>query len=155
MPGPSEVIQSTGPRRRVRDPVAWRRWTGVARARTVAGVLATVPVALVVLAGRHVVRRVVVEGGSMLPTLEPGDRLIVVRTRRPRVGELVALPDPREPDRLLVKRVVARHGPLLELRGDNPDASTDSRSFGPVPAATVWGRVVRRYAPAARAGPLA
>lgn len=155
MPAPSEVIQSTGPLRPAHNPVAWRRWTGAARARTVAGVLATVPVALVVLAGRRMVRRVVVEGRSMLPTLEPGDRLLVVRTRRVRVGELVALPDPRRPPRLLVKRVAARRGPLLELRGDNPDASTDSRTFGPVPADAVWGRAVRRYAPAARAGPLA
>lgn len=132
--------------------VVWRRLTGAARARTVLRLLAAVPVALAVLAGRRVVRRVVVQGESMLPTLEPGDRLLVVRTRRPRVGDLVALPHPREPARLLVKRVAARRGGFLELRGDNPAASTDSRSFGPVPADAVWGRVVRRYSPPARAG---
>jgi hypothetical protein len=35
----------------------------------------------------------------------------------------------------------------LTVRGDNPSASTDSRDFGPVPAASVRGRVVYRYAP--------
>ncbi len=88
----------------------------------------------------------------MLPTLAPGDRLLVVRTRRPLVGDLVAVPDPRSPRRLLVKRVAARHGGLLELRGENPARSTDSRDFGLVPPGAVWGRVVRRYAPAGRAG---
>ena len=90
----------------------------------------------------------------MRPTLEPGDRLLAVRTRRPRVGDLVAVPDPRQPARLLVKRVAARQGGMLDLRGDNPASSTDSRDFGPVPASAVWGRVVHRYGPAGRSGRL-
>ena len=97
-------------------------------------------------------RRVVVEGTSMLPTLAPGDRLLVARTGRPVPGDLVAVPDPRAPRRLLVKRVAALSGGQVELRGDNPGHSTDSRSFGPVPVAALRGRVVRRYAPAGRRG---
>ena len=126
-----------------------------ARRRRGWGALVVTSVALGVLLPVGLVRRVVVDGDSMLPTLAPGDRLLVVRTRRPRVGQLVAVPDPRAPTRLLVKRLAARNGSLLEVRGDNPDASTDSRTFGPVPTSAVWGRVVRRYAPAARAGPVA
>ena len=46
----------------------------------------------------------------MAPTLLPGDWLLAdpeaYRARPPRVGELVLVPDPREPRRLLVKRVV-------------------------------------------------
>jgi nickel-type superoxide dismutase maturation protease len=99
-------------------------------------------------------RRVVVEGDSMLPTLEPGDRLLVLAGRRAPVGSLVALADPRDPGRVLVKRVAAwRHGGV-EVRGDNPAASTDSRHFGPVAAEALLGRVVRRYAPAGRRGPV-
>lgn len=98
------------------------------------------------------VRRVVVEGRSMAPTLLPGDRLLVARHRRLRRGDLVAVADPRLPRRLLVKRVAAVNGRSLELRGDNPEASTDSRSFGDVPRSLVRGRVVRRYAPAHRRG---
>ena len=91
---------------------------------------------------------------SMLPTLVPGDRLLVVRTRRPRAGDVVALPDPRRPGRTLVKRVAGEHMGLLDLRGDNPAFSTDSRSFGLVPSSAVRGRVVRRYWPPERRGPI-
>lgn len=99
-------------------------------------------------------RRVVVRGASMLPTLAPGDRLVVVRAGRLRPGQLVALRDPRRPDRLLVKRVAEVSAGAVVVRGDNPDASTDSRSFGPVRLTDVVGVAVHRYAPAARAGPL-
>ena len=79
------------------------------------------------------VRRVVVEGLSMAPTYAPGERLTAIRRlRRVRVGDVVVLADPREPERLLLKRCVARSGRSLEVRGDNAQASTDSRDFGPV-----------------------
>jgi nickel-type superoxide dismutase maturation protease len=90
----------------------------------------------------------------MRPTLEPGDRLLLVRRRRYRPGAVVAVADPRDA-RLLVKRVtaVAADGRLV-VAGDDPTASTDSRTFGPVPPALVRGEAVRRYAPAGRAGPM-
>jgi len=96
--------------------------------------------------------RVVVEGGSMRPALEPGDRLVLVRRRRYRPGAVVAVTDPRD-GRLLVKRVaeVTADGRLVVL-GDAPDASTDSRTFGPVPHSSVRGQAVHRYAPPGRAG---
>ena len=79
------------------------------------------------------VRRVVVEGLSMAPTYAPGERLTALRRlRRVRVGDVVLAPDPRNPERLLLKRCVGRRGRSLELRGDNARASTDSRDFGPV-----------------------
>ena len=89
----------------------------------------------------------------MAPTLLAGDRLLVWRTRSVAVGDLVAVPDPRDAARVLVKRVAAV-GPdgTLDVRGDAPGASTDSRTFGAVDPATVGGRVVWRYAPEARAG---
>ena len=103
-----------------------------------------------VLAARW--RRVVVEGDSMRPTLEPGDRLLVLAGGRPRAGALVALADPRDPGRVLVKRVASSDPQGLEVLGDNPPASTDSRHFGPVPPGALLGRVVHRYAPAHRRG---
>lgn len=99
-------------------------------------------------------RRVVVRGASMSPTLEPGDRLLVVRARRLRVGQLVAVPDPRRPSLLLVKRIAAVRGDMVELRGDNRRASTDSSVFGDVPERAVVGRAIRRYGPPRRRGPL-
>jgi signal peptidase I len=97
---------------------------------------------------------IAVEGHSMRPTLAEGDRLLVVRRRRYRVGDVVALPDPRRPDRVVVKRVAAVDGDRVSVLGDDADASTDSRTFGPVPARSVIGRAVYRYAPPERAGRL-
>ena len=97
------------------------------------------------------VRLVVVDGSSMTPTLRPGDRLLVVRLR-PRIGDVVAVRDPREPSRTMLKRVTTLDGDRVEVRGDNADASTDSRAFGPLPRALVLGRAVYRYAPRHRAG---
>jgi hypothetical protein len=104
----------------------------------------------------------------MAPALLPGDRLVVVgRAHRPlrrlgprakapwlKPGEVVAVRDPRDPGRVLVKRVawVDVDGATLEVLGDASQASTDSRTFGPVPMASVLGRAVYRYAPRGRTG---
>ena len=74
----------------------------------------------------------------MEPALEPGDWLLVdpegYAERPPAPGELVLAPDPREPARLLIKRVASiDHDGRLELLGDALEASTDSRVFGTVP----------------------
>lgn len=95
-------------------------------------------------------RRIEVVGDSMQPTLVAGDRVVAVRSRRAPPGALVALRDPRRPTRLLVKRVAEVGLPGITVRGDNPESSTDSRAFGPVPR--VWGRILYRYRPPARAG---
>ena len=101
-------------------------------------------------------RRVVVRDGSMLPTLRPGDRLLVdtraYRDREPRVGEVVVFVDPEEPSRWLVKRVsrVDLPGATIEVRGDASETARDSRRFGPVPTRSVVGRAYRCYFPADR-----
>jgi nickel-type superoxide dismutase maturation protease len=106
------------------------------------------------------VLRVEVVGDSMAPSLVAGDRLVVVRVPGvlqpwPPAGEVVAVHDPREPSRILVKRVtsVDRTAGSFEVRGDAPEASTDSRTFGPLRHADLVGRAVYRYAPRARSSP--
>ena len=94
-----------------------------------------------------------VRGPSMVPTLLPGDRLIVARLRRPpRIGEVVLLRDPREPGRELVKRVIDTEAGGLRVRGDNPDFSTDTRVFGPIPVTEARWRVLARTWPIGRLG---
>lgn len=93
--------------------------------------------------------RVVVSGDSMRPAFEPGDRLVVGPPGRVRAGHVVAVPDPRD-GRLVIKRVRAVTGATVELRGDSEAASTDSRTYGPVPVDTIVGRVWYRYAPRER-----
>jgi len=118
--------------------------------------------ALGVAAGMTIGRRwldvIEVRGGSMEPTLLPGDRLLVesrsYQGRAPRPGEVVLAADPRQPDRELIKRVASidEAESTVELRGDAPEASTDSRVFGAVPLATIQWRAVFRYWPPERAG---
>lgn len=96
--------------------------------------------------------RVAVLGGSMEPTLRPGDWLLVdptaFRWRPPKPGQLVVVPDPRDPSRELVKRVAAidLDGRLL-LAGDARNGSTDSRTFGAVDPSVVRGRPWWRVRP--------
>ncbi len=93
----------------------------------------------------------------MLPGLHPGDWVLVdpdaFARRRPREGDLIVVPDPRDENRWLVKRVgsVDQEG-RLQLAGDSPDRSTDSRVFGAVDPATVRGRAWARYWPPSRLG---
>lgn len=89
--------------------------------------------------------RAVVAGTSMVPTLQPGDRLVVLPLRAV-PGRLVLVRDPRDSSRTLVKRVkdVTVDG-RVAVTGDNPDASTDSRTFGTLPPSAVIGRPAYRY----------
>lgn len=116
--------------------------------RVAAGILAV----LGWYGARHL-RRVSVTGESMLPTLQPGDRVLALRAGRLLVGDIVACVDPRDPGRILVKRVaaVATGGGYVVL-GDNTDTSTDSRHFGPISSDLIIGRLIFRYMPERRAG---
>jgi nickel-type superoxide dismutase maturation protease len=107
--------------------------------------------ALLVARGRLDV--VEVRGRSMAPTLLPGDRLLIARLPA-RVGDVVLAHDPREPRRELIKRVTAIGPEGVVLRGDNTSASTDARTFGAVPAEAAAWRVIGRYWPADRIGPV-
>lgn len=93
----------------------------------------------------------------MLPTLRSGDWLLVdpdaYRDTAPVEGDLVLAPDPREPTRLLVKRVAGIDpDDWLRLAGDAPEASTDSRTFGSIDPAEVVARPWFRYWPVRRIG---
>ena len=95
----------------------------------------------------------------MIPALTPGDYVVVdarAYTRRePAPGDVVLARDPRDPSRVIAKRVAGPDGAGgVVLLGDNLDESTDSRTFGPVPATDLQGRIVWRYWPPARFGPI-
>ena len=89
-------------------------------------------------------RAVLVEGPSMLPTLRPGDCLLVRAGRRVRAGSIVVARFPARPELLVVKRAVRPDQGLWWVEGDNPAVTDDSRRYGP---AQVLGVVVLRYWP--------
>ena len=95
-----------------------------------------------------------VRGHSMEPALREGDWLFVLPPRRaPRVGDVVVARDPRDPSRLVVKRVgsVAGDAIVLEECARHP---TDDGRYGVVTPADVIGRAAFRYAPLSRVGPV-
>lgn len=90
-----------------------------------------------------------VRGDSMLPTLRPGDRLLVRYAAPVRPGVVVArLPDQTMAVKRAVERRTTREGKdAWWLLSDNPDAGVDSRHRGPVAATDVLGRGVLRLWP--------
>lgn len=101
--------------------------------------------------------RVEVSGESMVPTLRPGEWAIGLRERRIRRGDLVVVEHPWRQGFELVKRVGGLPGERVGGRlladgeywveGDAPDASTDSRHFGPIVRDRIRGRLRLVYWP--------
>jgi signal peptidase I len=116
-----------------------RRRTGGVVARLAFGA------AVVVTTLRYAV--VEVAGPSMGPTLAPGDRLLTVPATRIslRAGQVVVVRDPDDPAHLVVKRVRRITGDRVEVVGDDPARSTDSRHWGAVPARTVTRIALTRW----------
>ena len=118
---------------------------------TLVGIAAAGAIAFVAVRSRRY-ERYEVAGSSMEPAIHGGDWLLVdteaYRQRMPRPGHVVLACDPRQPSREIVKRVVQvdLHNDAW-LEGDNPEESTDSRTYGPVPRRLVVGRVKWRYWP--------
>ena len=92
-------------------------------------------------------RRLRVSGDSMYPTICEGDMLFIDQGAYasciPQVDEIVVARHPYIKDLLLVKRVRAVHhnGSSIEVAGDNPQESTDSRGFGNLDSKALVGRV--------------
>jgi phage repressor protein C with HTH and peptisase S24 domain len=89
-------------------------------------------------------RRVSVAGPSMVPTLHPGDVLLVRPGAAPRPGDLVLARYRALPDRLVVKRAVRAEDGGWWLASDNEFAGGDSAAHG---VADVVAKVVLRLGP--------
>jgi signal peptidase I len=100
--------------------------------------------------------RVEVTGRSMEPALREGDWLVATRAGARRRGSVVVVADPRT-GLDLVKRIAAVPGEQVDGRrlgpdeylvlGDNPELSTDGRTFGAVSSSAIEGVVRARYLP--------
>jgi signal peptidase I len=133
-----------------------------------AGALAAFAVigAVVLMRSRYGV--IVVQGSSMLPTYRGGERVLVRKGPRAiRLGDAIVFRTPGDVrgsgnPPWIIKRVVAVDGGQIAERyrdkagtclvparciwvvGDSPEASWDSRHFGPVQSESVLGVAVRR-----------
>jgi nickel-type superoxide dismutase maturation protease len=95
--------------------------------------------------------RVAVVERSMEPLLQPGDWLLIRRTRRIRPGQIVLARHPARPTMLIVKRAARRQDGGWWLESANPAAgAVDSARFGAVPDELIEGRVLIRYWPLRR-----
>lgn len=85
-----------------------------------------------------------IEGDSMLPVLKNGDKVLARPPKNLRVGDIVVA---NHPFRLtpIIKRITdfSTCGKLF-LSGDNPQESTDSRTFGEIDRKDVLGKVICR-----------
>ena len=114
-------------------------------------------------------------GPSMQPVIEEGDIALTekrsVMKNTLKKGDIVIATSPVTPDRIICKRITGfedeempphqnktifsySHIPPghVWLEGDNTSASTDSRTYGPVPYGLIQGRVFYRLFPANRRG---
>lgn len=87
--------------------------------------------------------RVRVIGPSMEPSLSNG-QVVWARRGGVRPGRLVVFEEPGRPGLVVVKRACERRGDGWWVEGDNPDASTDSRTYGPIDDAVIWGSLIGR-----------
>lgn len=117
---------------------------------------------------------VFLSGDSMLPTIENGD-VVITKTFRPRKhllnkNEIICVKSPVDSGVLLCKRVfllehekvdfsldISLLNPRVSsghcfILGDNFEASTDSRHFGPIPIGLVHSKVLFRIWPPNRIG---
>lgn len=83
------------------------------------------------------VRRVLVRGPSMAPTLADGDVVLAGFHRRPARGDVVLVRFAGRPGRLSVKRAAHPDGTGWHVLGDFAEASTDSRTLGPAQVVAV------------------
>lgn len=81
---------------------------------------------------------------SMEPFCQEGDFVLVNRMSylfsHPKIGQLVALKDPRDFSRNILKRIIAIRNSFAWVEGDNKEKSTDSRDFGWVSAKALLGQ---------------
>jgi phage repressor protein C with HTH and peptisase S24 domain len=80
-----------------------------------------------------------VQGDSMAPTLRAGQIVVGRQTRELKPGDVVIVLF-RSLEK--IKRIERQQGDLIYLLGDNPAASTDSRSFGWVQAKTIVAKII-------------
>lgn len=86
------------------------------------------------------IQRFTVFGDSMLPTLKPGqDVLVWCWFVKPKAGDIVAI---KVNDKEMIKRLQTIRDREYFVMGDNKKKSTDSRKFGSIKKEQIIGKVI-------------
>lgn len=85
-----------------------------------------------------------VEGDSMLPTLESGDRVLIDPRAAIHEGDIVLASHPFKSLQIIKRLLSIESDGRIFLTGDNPTESTDSRVFGVIKRKHLIGKVVSR-----------
>jgi len=95
----------------------------------------------------------IIQHRSMIPTIYPNDLVVSVTPRLNPIntGDIIAFRIPGQ--QWFVKRVcsIDENG-WMDVRGDNPDESVDSRIYGKIPPEYVRGKIIWIYERGAREG---
>lgn len=95
-------------------------------------------------------KRFRVDGDSMAPLLNSGDEVLVdpfaYRHTPPSPGDIVIARHPFRSDIRLIKRIAgALPNAHYDLRGDNPQSSSDSRTLGAIPLDKIIARATCKF----------
>jgi nickel-type superoxide dismutase maturation protease len=86
-----------------------------------------------------------VEGDSMIPSLRSGDKVLIDPKASVKPGDIVLARHPFKSSVRILKRVTSiEPDGRFYLSGDNPDDSTDSRTFGTISKLDILGKAVAR-----------
>ena len=90
-----------------------------------------------------------VVGNSMERTLKEGDLVTYKKLNKKNVdleiGDIVVASHPKTKNKLIIKRIHRIYQNKFDLRGDNSDASTDSRELGLIELDLIIGKVDRIF----------
>lgn len=93
--------------------------------------------------------RFCVAGNSMLPTLQPGEDVLVVPVSQAMMlspGDIVVCRHPQKPNLRIIKRISETfYDGSCYVLSDNAAEGSDSRAFGVIDRPLVIGRVTSRF----------
>ncbi|WP_088243713.1 nickel-type superoxide dismutase maturation protease [Calothrix rhizosoleniae] len=94
-------------------------------------------------------RRLRITGSSMIPLLQPGEEILfnpqAYQQKFPQEDDIVVAQHPFQNQKIVKRVAVVLEDGSCFLIGDNPLASTDSRSYGFVTKDKILGQVTHKF----------
>ncbi len=71
-----------------------------------------------------------ISDASMNPNLKEGDKVVIFKTLEPVIGDIILFKSPTEPDRVLLKRLIAKGGDVIEIKDKRVYLNSKKVKFG-------------------------